>query len=133
MARPSNAAFIAGLVQPYRSTLAIILAAMVLETGASLAAPWPLKFILDSVVGDHKLPAWLEHFSQSLLGPHTDKLALAAIVAGGFVVITAIGAAASYIDNYYTESVGQWVANDLRLKVFAHLERVSLSYYDSHD
>ncbi len=132
-ARPGNAAFIAQLVRPYRSTLAVILAAMLLETGASLAAPWPLKFILDSVVGNHKLPAWLAHVAAPLLGDGTNKMALAAVVAAAFVVITAIGALASYIDNYYTESVGQWVANDLRLKVFAHLENVSLSYYDTHD
>jgi subfamily B ATP-binding cassette protein MsbA len=132
-ARPGNAAFIAQLVRPYRSTLAVILAAMLLETGASLAAPWPLKFILDSVVGNHKLPAWLAHVAAPLLGDGTNKMALAAVVAAAFVVITAIGALASYIDNYYTESVGQWVANDLRLKVFAHLEHVSLSYYDTHD
>ena len=29
------------------------------------------------------------------------------------VVIALLGAIASYIANYYTESVGQWVANDL--------------------
>ena len=131
--RHDNLGFIAGLVRPYRSTLAIILAAMLLETGASLAAPWPLKFILDSVVGNHKLPEWLEHLTGPLLNGHVDKMALAGIVAAGFVLITLIAAIASYIDNYYTESVGQWVANDLRLKVFAHLEHVSLSYYDSHD
>src|SRR5262249_39677711 len=37
-----------------------------------------------------------------------------------------------YIDNYYTESVAQNVANDLRQKVYHHLQRLSLSYYDSH-
>ena len=49
-----------------------------------------------------------------------------------FVGIAALGALAGYVENYYTESVGQFVASDLRLKVFAHLERLSLSYYDSH-
>ena len=32
-----------------------------------------------------------------------------------------IGAVATYIDNYYTESVGQWVANDLRMRIYDHL------------
>jgi ABC-type multidrug transport system fused ATPase/permease subunit len=36
----------------------------------------------------------------------------------------------SYIDNYYTTSAGQWVANDLRLRVYEHLHRLSLRYYD---
>jgi subfamily B ATP-binding cassette protein MsbA len=60
-------------------------------------------------------------------------MGIAAAAAIVFVLIAVIGAAAGYVDSYYTESVGQWVANDLRLKVYAHLERVSLSYYDQHE
>jgi subfamily B ATP-binding cassette protein MsbA len=118
------------LVGPYHRWLAIILAAMVVETIASLAAPWPLKIVLDSVVGHHPLPLWLA----DLLGPSVvdHKLALAAAAAVGVVIIAAAGAIAGYIDNYYTESVGQWVANDLRLKVYRHLDRLSLAYYDAH-
>jgi ABC-type multidrug transport system fused ATPase/permease subunit len=50
----------------------------------------------------------------------------------GLVLIALIGGIAGYIDNYYTESVAQYVANDLRQKVYHHLQRLSLSYYDSH-
>src|SRR5579871_6072786 len=47
---------------------------------------------------------------------------------------TAIGgSAASYIDNYYTESVGQWVAHDLRMRLYQHLQRLSLRYYSTHE
>jgi len=60
---------------------------------------------------------------------HGMGAALAAAV--GVVLIAVIGAVASYVDNYYTESVGQYVANDLRLKVYHHLDRLSLSYYDT--
>ena len=38
----------------------------------------------------------------------------------------------SYLANYYTESVGQWVANDLRMRTYHHLQYLSLRYYDSH-
>ena len=56
-----------------------------------------------------------------------------ALLAGAAVVlIAAIGAIASYIDNYYTESVGQWVAHDLRMRTYHHLQRLSLGYYDTH-
>ena len=46
------------------------------------------------------------------------------------LVIAVVGAIAGYIDNYYTTSVGQWVANDLRLRIYEHLHRLSLAYYD---
>jgi ABC-type multidrug transport system fused ATPase/permease subunit len=123
--------FVARLVRPYAPVLVVILVAMLLETAMSLAAPWPLKVILDNAVGNHRLPAWLE----GLLGPDliTHKTTLAAFAAIAFVIIAVLGAIANYIDNYYTESVGQWVANDLRIEVYTHLERVSLSYYDRHE
>jgi ABC-type bacteriocin/lantibiotic exporter with double-glycine peptidase domain len=54
------------LVQPYRRWLMVVFAAMLVETAMSLAAPWPLKIIIDNVVGRHKLPellSWLRDFS----------------------------------------------------------------------
>ena len=47
------------LVRPYRGWLAIVFVAMIFETVATLAAPWPLKIIIDNVIGKHKLPEWL--------------------------------------------------------------------------
>jgi ABC-type multidrug transport system fused ATPase/permease subunit len=118
------------LLRPYRTWLVIILLAMLVETAMSLAAPWPLKVILDNVVGTHKAPQWLAPFQSSLFG-HS-KMQLAALAGIITVLIAALGAVASYIDNYYTESVGQWVAHDLRMRVYDHLQHLSLGYYDSH-
>ncbi len=118
------------LLRPYRSWLLIIFAAMLLQTVMSLAAPWPLKIVIDNVVGGHKTPEWLAALHISIM--RGDPLELAAIAAVGLVVIAAIGAVASYIENYYTESVAQWVAYDLRNRMYDHLQRLSLAYYDSH-
>lgn len=118
------------LIRPYRAWLIIVFMAMLIETLMSIAAPWPLKIIIDNVVGDHKLPeflTWLRDFSS---GEKT--LALAGVVAIGSVLIAALGAVAGYIDNYYTESVAQYVANDLRHRLYSHLQRLSLKYYDTH-
>ena len=118
------------LLSPYQGWIVIILLAMVVETAMSLAAPWPLKVILDNVVGTHKAPEWLVPFRGSLLGGHKMELAVLAGIAT--VVIAALGAVASYIDNYYTESVGQWVAHDLRMRVYDHLQHLSLGFYETH-
>ena len=63
------------LLSPYRGWVTIILLAMVVETATSLAAPWPLKVILDNVVGTHKAPEWLAPFRSSLMGGHKMELA----------------------------------------------------------
>jgi subfamily B ATP-binding cassette protein MsbA len=108
----SNIAALAGdLARPYRVQLAVVLGAMLIETAAALASPWPLKIVVDYAVRDHSL-----------------ALAAAALQVG----IALVGGAASYVDNYFTESVGRWVGRDLSLRVYDHLERLSFSYYDKH-
>ncbi|HTR04389.1 MAG TPA: ABC transporter ATP-binding protein [Thermoanaerobaculia bacterium] len=116
------------LLRPYRGWLTIIFLAMVVETAMSLAGPWPLKIVLDSVIGHHPMPHWVAHLIGPGLADH--KMGLAGVAAGLIVLIAVIGSAASYVDNYYTESVGQYVANDLRMRVYHHLDRLSLGYYD---
>ena len=117
------------LLRPYRAWLVIILLAMLIETAMSLAAPWPLKLILDNVIGTHKPPEWLGPFRAMLGG---NKMELAALAGIATVLIAFLGSVASYIDNYYTESVGQWVAHTLRMRLYDHLQHLSLGYYDSH-
>ena len=119
------------LVRPYLSILFLILLAMLVETAMSLAGPWPLKIILDNVVGSHHLPRWLADWLGPVLGGES-KMHIAAMAAIFAIVIAVFSSIASYVANYYTESVGQWVANDLRLRTYHHLNRLSLGYYDSH-
>ncbi len=119
------------LIRPYRGTLLIILLAMLVETAMSLASPWPLKIIIDNVVGSHKLPHVLDEVLRPML-EHGNKMHVAALAALAFVLIAVLGAVASYIDNYYTESVGQWVAHDLRMRTYHHLQKLSLGYYGTH-
>jgi ABC-type multidrug transport system fused ATPase/permease subunit len=123
--------FIKGLIRPYRRTLVLVLLAMLVETAMSLAAPWPLKIILDNVVGEHKMSPWLHHLIGALVGRES-RMHVAGLAALAFVLIATLGAIASYIENYYTESVGQWVAHDLRMKMYEHLQRLSLGYYSTH-
>ncbi len=119
------------LVRPYRGTLLVILLVMIAQTAMSVAEPWPLKIVLDNVIGSHKLPLWLDHLLSPVLGRGTKmQIAFAAAIAA--IVIASLGALASYVAHYYTTSVGQWVANDLRMRTYHHLQQLSLSYYDTH-
>ncbi len=122
---------ILSLVRPYRGTLAIILLAMIVQTAMSVAGPWPLKIILDNVVGSHKLAPWLADLLRPVLGGD-NKMQIAVAASLAVLVIALVGAVASYVSNYFTTSVGQWVANDLRLRTYHHLQQQSLSYYDTH-
>ena len=119
------------LLRPYRGSLAIILLAMLVQSLMTLATPWPLKIILDNVVVSHKLDPWLARLLKPLL-MHSHRVHLAESAALAVILIAILNATASYIANYYTESVGQWVANDLRMRTYHHLQYLSLRYYDTH-
>ena len=119
------------LLRPYRWLVVAVIALMLVQTAVSLAAPWPLKIILDNVVGHHRLPDWMTHAVVSVFGS-ADKMNIAALAAILTVLIAAVSGAAAYLVNYLTETVGQWVANDLRLRTYHHLQQLSLSYYDTH-
>ncbi len=114
------------LVRPYWKWLTIVLIAMVLETAMSLAAPWPLKIVLDSVFGSEPVPGWLAWLG----GGSPDRMALLNVAVAGTVAIALLQAGSAYLNAYFTVSIGQWIAHDLRQSIYAHLHRLSLSYYD---
>ena len=129
-ARVGMAAFVAGLARPYRTWLVIILLAMLAETLTALAMPWPLKVVIDSVVGGDPVPDWVVWSIGPALAAGGTTLAAAAAIS--LVLLAMLGGIASYVDNYFTENVGQWIANDLRIRVYEHLEHLSFTYYDTH-
>jgi subfamily B ATP-binding cassette protein MsbA len=116
------------LLSPYRGRVALVLAAMLVQTLMSLAAPWPLKIIIDDVIGNRPAPAWIAWMLPILGGDSRLHLAAAAGIAT--VLIAAVTGLAFYVANYATESLGQWVANDLRVRIFHRLQTFSLGYYD---
>jgi ABC-type multidrug transport system fused ATPase/permease subunit len=116
------------LLRPYRGRLAVILLAMLVQTLMSLAAPWPLKVVIDDVVGGHPPPQWIAWLLPMLGGD--SRLHVAAAAGIVTVLIAAVTGLAFYVSNYYTESLGQWVANDLRVRVFHRLQLFSLGYFD---
>jgi subfamily B ATP-binding cassette protein MsbA len=118
------------MVRPYKRWMLIIFLAMLLETAMSLATPWPVKIIIDNVIGHRALPAWLAWMDAVFPGENT--IQFAAVAAISVIAMAAIGSLASYIDSYFTESVAQYVSNNLRRQIYHHLQRLSLEYYDTH-
>jgi len=130
LASKNLAKLVWAMVRPYKKWLLIIFLAMVVETCMSLATPWPLKIIIDNVIGHHKLPGWLAWMDAVF--PRENRIQFAAVAAITVIFLAAMGSVASYIDNYFTESVAQYVSNDLRRRIYHHLQRLSLTYYDTH-
>ena len=117
------------LLRPHRRRLAVILAATLVQTAMSLAVPWPLKVILDNVVGNRPPPQWIGWLLQPRGGQSKVHIAEAAgMVTVMIAVVTGI---AFYVGSYYTETISQCVGNDLRVRLYHHLQELSLAYYDT--
>jgi ABC-type multidrug transport system fused ATPase/permease subunit len=99
------------LLAPYRLRVTAMLAALVAAAGTALA-PAPLaKLAIDQGIARHDMGA-LE------------------LVVGGFLASVVLYAVATYAQTYLVGWVGQRVLQDLRLQLFAHLQRLSLGFYE---
>jgi ABC-type multidrug transport system fused ATPase/permease subunit len=116
------------LLRPRRGTLAIILAAMLVQMVMSLAAPWPLKIVIDNVIGTHRQFHWI----QFLIGMMGSKTRLAEFAGIATVLIAVTAGAAMYVASLFTESLSQSIGNDLRVRLYQQLQRLSLAYYDTN-
>lgn len=114
------------LVRPYWPWIVAVVAAMLLQTAMTLASPWPLKVVLDSVFDSRPLPPALGW----AVAPSADRLTVLNLAVVATVLIALLQAATAYLNAYYSVSIGQWISHDLRLSIYAHLQRLSMSYYD---
>ncbi|HYJ45155.1 MAG TPA: ABC transporter ATP-binding protein, partial [Pyrinomonadaceae bacterium] len=118
------------LVRPYWKYLAVAFVAIIIESGGDLLEPWPLKIVLDYVIGQKQTPAWLSGAVGATFGH--DKFAFLNFAAVAVVTIALIGAVATYTEKYLTTSVGQRVMHDLRNRVYHHIQWLSLPYHEKH-
>ena len=59
-----------------------------------------------------------------------DKLATLNFAVAAVAAIAVLGALSSYVEQYMTTSVSQWVAHDLRRTLYNHIQRLSLAEHD---
>jgi subfamily B ATP-binding cassette protein MsbA len=118
------------LLRPHWKALTVAFVAVIVDGLADLFGPWPIKIVLDYVVGSHPLPSWAAGAVTATFGE--GKWAILHCAAIATLAITALGAAASYTESYLTTRVGQWIMHDLRQELYHHIQGLSLSYYDRH-
>jgi ABC-type multidrug transport system fused ATPase/permease subunit len=91
-----------------------------------LAEPWPLKFIFDNVLAGMRLDTGVAYIDRTLGGRRTAILVAAA---GVVVVLAVLRGVTAYYQTVMTSIVGQQVVLTMRQRLFAHLQRLSLSYH----
>ena len=102
---------------------------MLVQTAMSLAVPWPLKIVIDTVVGSHRQPQWINWLLTTVGADSKPHIAQAAGIAT--VLIAVVTGAAMYVVSCFTESLSQSIGNDLRVRLYNQLQKLSLAYYDT--
>jgi ATP-binding cassette subfamily B protein len=98
------------LLSPYRWRVAAMFASLLLATAAALA-PAPLaKLAIDDGIRRHDVGA-LD------------------VIVGAFLLSAVVYAIASYAQTYLVGWVGQRALQDLRVRLFAHLQSLSIGFY----
>src|SRR5579863_271437 len=118
---------IVDFLRPHWKALALALLAVVGEAGADLLEPWPLKIVLDYLLQSKRPPPWM---GVVLRWIGHEKLAVLNFAVVAVALIAVVGAASSYLENYLTTSIGQWVMHDLRRTLYHHIQRLSLAEHD---
>ncbi len=116
------------LLQPHWKTLSLTLIAIAGAGVADVLEPWPLKMLLDYVLGSKRAPEWLTSIVQATFGQ--GKYAFLNFTILLVVLIAIVGAISSYFEKYLTTTVGQWVMHDMRRTLYYHIQRLSLSFHD---
>jgi len=116
------------ILEPHWRALLIAFAAVVVEGAAELIGPWPIKIVLDYVVGSRGPPGWLAALAR--FAPGQDQQAILAVAVLVLIAVAVAGAVASYTEDYLTTTVSQRVMHDLRHDLYHHIQRLSFSEYD---
>jgi ATP-binding cassette subfamily B protein len=89
-------------------------------TVADLAKPWPIKLVIDYIVAGREGAFELRAHDLQLLGA----------IAGLVLAIALTEATATYYSDLSLKRAGERIAHDLRIAVYAHMQRLSLAFHE---
>src|SRR5215204_6145206 len=116
-----------GYLREAKASLALAALGTLGVTLTELLKPWPIKIIFDYVLLGKTLPGYL-----SLLGGlfGSGKTTLLVTMAGSMVILALLIGAFTYLQVYITSRIGNELVYTLRRTLFAHLQRLSLSFHN---
>ena len=88
-------------------------------TVADLAKPWPLALVVNHLLAHREAPFTLDAGDVRLL----------AAVAVAVLLIALVEAIAQYASDLWLQAAGERISHDLRLRVYDHLQRLSLGFH----
>jgi ATP-binding cassette subfamily B protein len=114
--------------RPYWAHIAALFLVSLLATPVALLTPLPLAIAVDSVVGSHSLPGFLEAVAGPLGHSDTGVLAMAVLLLLAVAVLNQFQLGVTDVLGTY---VGERLVLRFRARLFRHVQRLSLAFHDT--
>lgn len=114
-------------LRPYGRRVALLATLSLLEIGLGVLAPWPLKVVVDNVLGGRPMPAWLASPVQAVAGG--SPFALLAIVVITGLAMQIANQIVSLLHTQTQIDVGQRMVYDLRARLLEHLQGLAMRHH----
>ena len=111
-------------MRPHWRQVVVLFVMLAVDILVDLARPWPLKILVDNVLGDKPPTATLE----ALPGP-ADPRGLLVWVAVGTVIVFIVGMLVSVVQNLANVSLNQRMEFRLGADLFLHLQKLSILWH----
>lgn len=111
--------------RPHRAPLGLGFGLSAVGIVLDLAKPLPLAVVLDSILGNKPTPGILGPWFAAL-----DPMVQLGLAAVAIVLIAACRGLTTMLSNHLTIDVGQRMVNDLRIALWAHLQKLSLRFHN---
>jgi ATP-binding cassette, subfamily B, bacterial len=105
-----------------------LLASMAVGVALELLKPWPVKILVDHVLGDVPLPHALRTIFETLPGPATTDALLVAVCVTAVLIYVA-AALMNVLTTATSVRLGQRMTFDLGADLFLHLQKLSLVFH----
>ncbi len=96
------------------------------SAAASLLMPWPLKLLVDNVLGGQPMPSLLA----SLDGGGGDRTVLLILVILGGLIVALMVNALHVLENFVNTKLNLGIGLDFRGDLYRHAQRLSMAYHD---
>ena len=113
------------LARHWRALLGALLCSL-LYAGTRLAEPWPLKFVFDNVLATRPFHSGIGWLDRHLAG---DRTLILVAASAAILVLALLRGVFYYYQRVLTSKVGQEVVTRIRQRLFAHVQRLPLSFH----
>ena len=114
-------------MRPYRGRILLLALIAATEIALGVLAPWPLKLVIDNVLGSEPMPPTIAAIARVLTGDSKAELLFVVVIGG---LLLQLGSqVVSTINTQVQVDTGQRMVYTLRARLLAHLQALALRHH----